>query len=70
MNSKTLLIIAALTTLSFYGFYRSTHRLEAKPENVKDCEAGNNYVWKRESFTTDKDIKPKELVTLMSKFLP
>ena len=70
MTSKTLLIVAALTTFSFYTFYKSTQTVGAKPENIKDCEAGNNYLWKRESFTTDKDIKPKELVTLMAKFLP
>lgn len=70
MTAKTLLIVAALTTFSLYTFYKSTHRLGAKPENIKDCEAGNNYAWQRESFTTDRDIKPKELVTLMAKFMP
>lgn len=34
MTPKTLVIIAALTTLSFYTFYKSTHIVGAKPENV------------------------------------
>ena len=70
LSAKTLFIITALTTLSFYTFYKSTQVVGAKPENVKDCEAGKDYLWKRVSFTTDKDIKPKELVTLMAKFMP
>ena len=70
LHTKLILIFATVTTLSLYGLYKQSRPLNAKPENVVDCEAANNYPWKRLDFSVDKDIKPKELVTLMAKFLP
>lgn len=40
------------------------------PENVRDCEAGKDYLLKRLSFDVDNDIAPKKTVTMTTKFMP
>lgn len=57
ITAKNMAIVTAFA-LCMIVLYNTDKKIGARPINIKDCDAAAKYPLRRDSFGTDKDIKP------------
>ena len=60
--------IATAFALCLVVLYNTDKKIGARPINIKDCDTDQEYLLRRDSFGTDREIKPGQFVTMLTKF--